>query len=327
MYIFIDESGTFSGYHDTSVNVVGALAIPDGKLAFLKKKYAPVRTRLPIERGEVKGRSLNEGQINEVIELLARNDVLFEVVVVDLAFQTEAEVAVRKQAHANEMLARAKNFREPDRTRVEQAARQISETSLPLYIQAIATFEVLHQIICNVPLYFVQRQPHELGSFTWVVDGKDPRKVTKWELWWAWYAQGALATMSKSRPAPTLEGADYSFYDQFARRDGSEGGTDLRLLLANLKFSSLVDPGLEFADIVVNAIRRALTGTLAKPGWKNIPRLMVHRKEPYIQLCLLKEGPDLIHHPSYTHIINDYFCSGGRPMMAPRFIRQYRDEI
>jgi hypothetical protein len=35
--IFIDESGSFTGYHSDSIGAVGALAIPDRKLAFIEK--------------------------------------------------------------------------------------------------------------------------------------------------------------------------------------------------------------------------------------------------------------------------------------------------
>jgi hypothetical protein len=51
--------------------VVGGLAIPDGKLEFIKRKYAKVRLRFPFENGEVKGRLLNEHQVSEVVTLLA----------------------------------------------------------------------------------------------------------------------------------------------------------------------------------------------------------------------------------------------------------------
>ena len=80
------------------------------------------------------------------------------------------------------MLSRVNGFREPDRSLVEEACLQISRTSLPLYIQAIITFEVLHSIINHVPLYFAQRQSQELAAFTWIVDGKDPKKKTNWEV-------------------------------------------------------------------------------------------------------------------------------------------------
>jgi hypothetical protein len=56
MKIFIDESGTFSGFHDLSIGAVGALAVPDSKLAFIERKYDGIRKRLPHANGEVKGK-------------------------------------------------------------------------------------------------------------------------------------------------------------------------------------------------------------------------------------------------------------------------------
>jgi len=83
------------------------------------------------------------------------------------------------------MLARVDRFREPDRQLVERACHQISATSLPLYVQAITTFEVLHSIINHVPLYFAQRQPQELATFTWIIDGKEPRKKPTGRCGWS----------------------------------------------------------------------------------------------------------------------------------------------
>ena len=190
MHVFIDESGSFTGYHDQSISVVGALAIPDGKLDLIKRKYAKIRARLPVEKGEVKGRLLNEQQVSDVVALLARNEVLFELTALDLGFHTEADLAAIKQKHADEMLARVDRFREPARELVARACRQILATPLPLYLQAIVTFEVIHSIINHVPLYFAQRKPRELATFTWVIDGKEPNKRTNWEMWWSWYARG-----------------------------------------------------------------------------------------------------------------------------------------
>jgi hypothetical protein len=324
LHVFIDESGSFTGYHGRSLSVVGALAIPDGKLEFIKRKYAKMRSCLPLENDEVKGRLLNEQKVNQIVTLLARNDVLFEITVIDLGFHTEADIVAYKQQHVKGMLARVDGFQEPDRTLVEQACHQISATSLPLYVQAIMTFELLHSIISHVPLYFAQRQPQELASFTWIVDGKEPKKITSWEMWWSWYAVGALSNMSRRRPLPRLEGADYSFYDRFTGKidGGPEEGTDTRLLLGDLRFSSAVEPGLELVDIVVNATRRALVGALGEAGWRGIPRLMIHRKEPYIKfICLRQDGNDIIRHPSYLRVVRQFFSSGGRLMLAPRFLR------
>jgi hypothetical protein len=120
LHVFVDESGSFTGYHGRSLSVVGALAIPDGKLEFLKQKYAKMRSCLPLENGEVKGRLLNEHQV-QIAKLLARNDVIFEITAIDFSFHTEADISAYKQQHAKGMLARVDDFQEPDRTLVEQA--------------------------------------------------------------------------------------------------------------------------------------------------------------------------------------------------------------
>jgi hypothetical protein len=326
LHVFIDESGTFTGYHDCSVSVVGALAIPNGKLGTIRTKYARLRTQLPTKNGEVKGSLLNEQQVDAVIALLARNDAIFEITALDLGFHKETDLVVRKKQHADEMQARSIRFRPPHDALVKQTGHDIESISLPLYLQAITTFYTLQNIIHHVPLYFAQRQPRELATFTWVVDGKDPVKKTRWEKWWPWYASGALASMSKRRPAPVMEGADYSFYDRFHGSDGASEGIDLSLLLADLRFSSAVEPELELVDIVVNATRRALIGNLKEAGWRRIPTLMVHRREPYIQFMMLAETPDQIRHPAYGRLVNQFFSRDGRSMVAPRFLRSIAAE-
>jgi hypothetical protein len=295
MHIFIDESGNFSAFRPMSLSAVGALAIPDSQIDAISSQYAQLRSRLPVQNGELKGRSLNEAQVNDVVEMLVAYDVLFEISFVDLGMLTESAVSAYKKAHGDYTLGSVDRFHEPARGDVESAGRQILATSLPLYIQAVTTFELMHRLIGHTTLYYVQRLPAELGAFSWIVDGKQPGKITRWETWWSGYAQGALATMSKKRPSPMLEGADYSYYDRFAAvQDGGEKGTDLKLLLKDIRFSPRAEPGLELVDILVNATRRALVGNLQQNGWENIPRLMVHRTEPYIQFILLGEGEDTV---------------------------------
>jgi len=50
--------------------------------------------------------------------------------------------------------------------------------------QGMTAWDVLEHVITHVPMFFAQRQPRELGTFTWIVDGKEPAKVTDWERWW-----------------------------------------------------------------------------------------------------------------------------------------------
>jgi hypothetical protein len=326
MHVFIDESGPFTGFHAGSISVVGALAIPDGRLALLKKQYAKIRVSLPLEKGEVKGRLLNEEQIDKVVRLLSRNEAVFEGTVIDLGLHTEAAVLEYKKQHGEQMLAKVPNFREDVRPEVEKASRQILETSVPLYLQAITTFDVLHRLIGHMTAYFCQRRPSELGTFAWVVDGKDPVAVTKWETWWPFYAQGAVATMSKRRPAPLPPFGDYSFFDRFcATDDDGEKGMDLKLLLTNIRFSTNAEEGLELVDIVTNAIRRTLTGKLQKDGWKNIHRVMVHRNEPYLNFILLGDEDVVARGASYEKVVNEGFSSQGKSMLTPSNRRRVAD--
>lgn len=103
-------------------------------------------------------------------------------------------------------------------------------------------------------------------------------------------------------------------------------GVDSHLLLADLRFSSAVEPGLELVDIVVNATRRALVGSLGETGWRGISQLMVHRNEPYIQFLIVGGETDTIRHPAYARIVRQGFSNGGRLMLAPRFIRAARED-
>jgi hypothetical protein len=320
VYVFIDESGTFSGFHEGSINVVGALAIPDEKLQFLEKKFAKMRARLPLDKGEVKGRLLNEEQVDEVATLLARNEAVFEVTALDLGLQTEDEVKAYKKKHGEEMLARVSNFAEAVQPEVRAASHEILNTSVPLYLQALTTFEVIHRLIGHMTMFYSQRRPRELGAIKWIVDGKDSKKVTKWENWWAHYAQGALSTMSKRRPSPHLFCGDYSYYERSygTKGDGGEEGTDLNRLLKDIQFSAKSEVGLEFVDILTNAVRRALTENLQQKGWKNIHKIMIHRNgDAYIQFVLFGADEAIVRDAKYAKVVVQGFRDGGKSMLTP----------
>jgi hypothetical protein len=185
MYVFVDESGTFTGYHQGSISVVGALAVPDGNLARLKKKYARIRKGLPKEDGQVKGRLLNAVEIDRVVRLLKDRDAIFEVNAVDLGLHTVGGVAAYQQRLVAELNQRIPTFPEPIRQRVATAANYILQISAQLFLQALTTFDLMHRVIGNTSLYFSQRKPHALAYFKWMVDGKNPDIVTKWKVGWS----------------------------------------------------------------------------------------------------------------------------------------------
>jgi hypothetical protein len=75
-WVFIDESGSFSGFQAGSISV-------------LSKKYTKIRANLPNDNGEVKGKILNEKQVDKVVKLLIRNEALFEITALDLGLHNE----------------------------------------------------------------------------------------------------------------------------------------------------------------------------------------------------------------------------------------------
>jgi hypothetical protein len=218
MHVFIDESGSFSGFTQGALGVVAALAVPQTTLPKLISRYRRLRASLPKKDGEVKGKLLNEKQVAGFVALLARYHVILEVTVIDLGAHTLDGVVTYKDNLAQLMEERLPRFNASAQIEVRKTIEQIRKTSVPLFLQAMTTFDVIQSAIRHVPLFFAQRQPRELGSFTWVVDGKEPAKVTEWETWWPWHARGALAVRSRNDPRPELIGADYSHFSRFDAR-------------------------------------------------------------------------------------------------------------
>jgi hypothetical protein len=194
----------------------------------------------------------------------------------------------------------------------------------PLFIQALSTFELIHRTICHTILYFAQRRPYELSVFSWVIDGKDPAKVTRWENWLKFYAQGALVSLSQREPVlmPTPGGRNlfnYSFLDQFKRKEAAgDDRLDTARLLRDLRFNAGQEMGLEFVDILANATRRLLRGDLEREGWASMHKLMIHRPESCIKFILFREGPNVVQRADYAAVVNDGFGKNGKQMYTLR---------
>src|SRR5262249_1957634 len=106
MHIFIDESGPFGGIgRFPSVSVIGALIVPDRRLASLEKQYKKLRANLPKEKNEVKGRLLNEQQVENAVSLLFADSVLFEAVAIDMGIHTEEGLKAFQAEHAEKITA------------------------------------------------------------------------------------------------------------------------------------------------------------------------------------------------------------------------------
>jgi hypothetical protein len=90
-----------------------------------------------------------------------------------------------------------------------------------------------------------------------------------------------------------------------------------RLFSEGFRISSEIEFGLELADIVVNTARRAITGSLQREGWRDLPRLMIHRNQCYIRFNELFQRPITL--PKYIEVLA-YFRRGGRDILPPRLV-------
>lgn len=338
MHIFIDETGTFTGIGQVSApSLVGALIIPDTKTEEVRKRYEKIRANLPKEKGEVKGRLLAAPQVNKVVEMLRRNEVLFEAVMIDLGMHTEKGLLEHRRQQAEKFTA---NLTDEHHANIHAGVRklraQLEDMPMQQYVQSVVNFELLTSVLKNSTLYYSQRRPKELGNFHWVIDAKEKQGgITKWEEWWAFCVQFMMQAKSMKEPAPLLSGADYSHFRRFfieepptpymqeimqATGNASHERIDLKMVLKeSFRFSSSSEWGLELVDIVANSVRRAIKGNLEYEGWKGIPSLMIHRGQQYISFVALHRNDVDVSLLPYDEVMRS-FMRGGRNMF-PRYTK------
>ena len=332
MWVFIDESGTFASSPGTSsVSLVGALVIAGGRKARIEEKYSALRRKLPTEGGEVKGRLLSEAQIDQVVTLLRKNEVLFEVVAIDLAMHSAEGIGAHKKNQEEGITVHlTPEFHPSVREGLWDLRRRLEQMPHQLYVQSVVVNDLVQTAIQHATLYFCQRRPEELGQFHWVIDGKDKDRKTDWEDWWSSTIMPFLQSRSLREPFSRVQGGDYSFFERFETpipdhlrphiKDSSKksGMISLnKILTESFRFSSNPEPSLELVDILANATRRALAGRLGIQGWGNIRTLMIHRRDHYIKLVSLEDVPKGIKF-AYGPVLR-HFSRGGKDMIAPRF--------
>jgi len=332
VHIFIDESGTFAeDGKRPSIAVVGALIVPDARLARIEEKYTAIRHDLPKDKDEVKGRLLSEPEVARVVSMLKRYEVLFEVTAIDSAMHLPGDTTKHQLAQAERFTRHLTDQHHPNlRKQVGQLRRRLEEMAPQLYAQTTATFSVIETVIQHATMFYSQRIPKELGSFHWVIDGKDGAGTTDWEEWWSQVVATDLQSRSMARPLVRVREGDYSHWDRRFKceiadylkphfKGGRNDAIDVGLLMTeSVRFSSGAETGLELVDILTNAVRRALTGNMTVAGWGDIRSLMVQRQGQYVEIVVLREtvlpGP----RPRYWTALQ-HFTQGGKRMFAPRF--------
>jgi hypothetical protein len=149
VHIFIDETGSFSGFGTPkSLSLIGALVIPDTRLAKIEKAYLKRRVDLPKYNGEVKGRLLDEAQVLSLTRLLRENSAIFRVTAIDFAYHSEAGLTVFKNDQAEKITGGLTDEHEAAlKKQTWEFRKRFESYSLPLVVQSILTFKFLPTVL------------------------------------------------------------------------------------------------------------------------------------------------------------------------------------
>lgn len=351
MHIFLDESGPFvplAGAKER-VSLVGGLVLPTYRLADIYGEYLDLRSRLNFVDGEPKGSAQGEREVAAVVSLLNRHDVVLEATCIDAGVHNAQDIEAYKAVQAD-MVADAALPEESRETIqiVNELAQTMRKLPPQLFIQCMLYIDVIDRLIRKAPLYYVQREPRELGTFAWIVDRKN-EKLTPVEKLWQQIILPILQKQSEANPMPMLTGADYSYFAPFemprprlavAVEDGvsDSAGDDLvvntrALLNDRLRFEdSRNELGLELVDIAISALGRALNGSLGQHGWRDLGRLMIYQHPQslrFVHFSLKAEEHGILRERTTSKAeVVELLHRQGKPMLSAKNVREVlRDRV
>jgi len=293
---------------------VGALVIPEATHSLTINQFNHHRHRWAGLGGEIKGSALNERQVAAVVELLLRHRAVFFVTGTIMSGLSPAIVADGKKVQGERLTASLTENHQP--TVVQQLLElrsRVETMSAPEFVQ----FTLLRKLVENVLRvslnHFGFNGPRELGRFLWKADAKNNGR-SSYEICWGKLGAGLLQSAFLARPLETDPHGDYrdlddaylfktqEWPDHLPRsvRSGSGRTMDLGAILR--ESFSFVDSrdsaGIQLADIVTNAFRRAVMGNLERAGWNRLGELILRFEGRAIDLIHLplpadRPAPDL----------------------------------
>lgn len=293
MEIFIDEGGQFTSTSDWSV--VCALAIPDTEVGRVRRKLSYLARDWPrAPSGELKGGSLSASHLTGLVDLLFARDALLHVTAINMSKEDDDNLSDYKNKQCEGLTAYMTSEHHPNLVAQVWALRKTLEAMpMQLYVQSVLMSELTATVIERIAMYFSQRRPRELGRFRWIIDAKDPRRVTTQENWW----RDTLAPLqeSRSRAHPLMRVNDpsfnYKFFDKayefeklMWRPDKPRElitGYDIKKCLSGqiLFEDSRSDILLQAIDILTNFVRRLLLGRIVDPEVaRTLGRLQINQR-------------------------------------------------
>jgi len=322
MNIYIDEAGVFvkPSQNKCAVSAVGALIIPEKKEKIIFSKFEALKNKWGFNDTEVKGSQLNESQVNSVIEMLEKYNVMFEVVAIDMNIQSDNGITTHKLDRAQKMISCITDeFNETLITNLYKTKEEIESLSNQLYVQVSLTIELLIQVFQKTILNYSLRKPKELELFRWIVDAKN-LNITTSEKVWKTLVLPLAQSRSFDEPLLMIKEGDYSHFfknrksgdipsylPQYVKDKDPNDFFELNSVYSDIKFEDSKNSlGVQLADILITSIRRSMNGNLQKKGWKSFGDIIVMGKKQSITLLNMDEDSNFEKYeidPSYFEVI------------------------
>lgn len=281
VYLFIDESGTFTFADErNSWCTVAAYVAPEhrrGRIEALVKGLRAISGR-----AETKLKHLKEEQYCWFLSELSKVQGVAFAVAVDVGLHRREIIERHRDMQAETILRnRDKMVYETGRQAVTGLAEQVAALPPQLYTQLVCQVALVHRILHLGLVYFVQRHPPSLGHFRWRVDQKIPNGPTAYETTFQRLLPALLQSRSLEEPMPQLGGQDYRHFARFEYGPGEvpdylkaeygvdlehEGGINIgKITSEDFKFvDSATTSGVQVADLIASGTARLLRGRFSE---------------------------------------------------------------
>lgn len=278
MFVFIDESGTFTeSSKPDSWCVVAAYVLPENQVPHASRVAR--RLRSIYGGNETKLSQMREKDYFESLSKLSALPGLGFAVACDVSLHSRDIVEAHREAQASKVQQHIDKMRfEAGRKALQALAEDLRKLPFQLYAQLVLQVLLFEEVLRRASLYYAQRRPQTLAHLRWRLDRKDVTQ-TAYEDAFRRLLPGLLQSGSLGNPMVMLsEGADYSHFRRFDFPDGPpdhlaeygiqvKDGADVGKMVREdfeLVDSAAVD-GVQIADLLASGVRRLLRGGFEKP--------------------------------------------------------------
>jgi len=293
MMVFIDEGGHFTENAGTSV--LCALSIPSAAVDKLRHELTVFTRNWPRKDSELKGGLVTPLKLAALVGVLYRHDALLHCIACDVSRDDQGAISRHKQRQAEGITKHLPDDYAPAvKAEILGLRKTVEQLPNQLYVQYVLLSDLVMQAAEQSAMYFAQRTPEELGQYDWVMDAKDPKRITTAEKWWK-DTIGPLGE-SRSRQRPFMKVDDPNFdYRHFIQNFEFEKdlwwpdrprerirGIDIKKLITDrVTFpDSRSDILLQAVDVLANFMRRVLIGEIADEDvFRYLGRLQLLRRQ------------------------------------------------